>query len=452
MTVGSPMKILLTFALPLMAGNVFQQLYTVVDTMILGKYLGVEALAAVGSSDYLNWFTFGTILGLAQGFSIKMAQDFGARDYASLRKCIGNSVVLAFILSVLIAVVSYVITDPVLKLLQTPDSIRGGGVLYLHILFIGMPIIMMYNLMASILRSLGDARTPLQAMITTSFINIGLDLLFVMVFQWGIAGAAAATVISWLCGGVYCFFVLRKVDILTFSGADFAPDGKLYGRLMYLSMPMAFQNMVIAFGGMIVQFVVNGFGVAFIAGVVASNKLYGVLEIAASSYGYAMMTYMGQNLGARNYDRLKRGMKSSVLLSVLTSLTIAVFIIGLGKFILSGFISADSPQLYEETMNVAYKYLVIMASFLPVLYILYSVRSALQGMGNTIVPLVSGVGEFAARCGSAILLPILISPIAMLFAEPAAWIAADLVLIPGYLRMMKRVKQELLEAKEKAES
>lgn len=445
MTVGSPMKILLTFALPLMAGNVFQQLYTVVDTMILGKFLGVEALAAVGSSDYVNWFTFGTVMGLAQGFAIKMAQDFGAKDYPALRKGIGNSAVLAIGLSILLAVVSFVITEPALKLLQTPDSIRGGGVLYLHVLFIGMPIYMVYNLLAGVLRSLGDAKTPLKAMITTAGINICLDFLFVMVFRWGIAGAATATVISWACGGCYCLLVLRKIDIMTFKRDDFVPGAKLCKKLMVLSMPLAFQNMVLAFGGMIVQYVVNGFGVAFIAGVVATNKLYGILEVAATSYGFAMLTYMGQNYGAGNYQRLKSGIRSGLILSTLTSLTIMFFMIVFGKVILSGFISSDSPEMVEEAMRVAYNYLVIMASALPVLYVLYAVRSSLQGMGNTMVPLISGVGEFVARCGSAIILPILFDSIALLFAEPAAWLAADLVLVPGFIIMMRRVKQELTQ-------
>lgn len=448
MTAGNPVRILLAFSLPLMAGNVFQQLYTVIDTMILGKFLGVQALAAVGSADYLNWFILGSVYSLAQGFSIKMAQDFGARDHASLRKCVGNSIILSIICAVVIALVSEVITDPVLKLLQTPDEIRPGGVLYLRILFGGIPLIMMYNLFACILRALGDARTPLYAMIITSFINIGLDLLFVMGFGWGIAGAASATIISWGCASIYCLYFIRKIDVLAMGKSDYQVDGQLTKKLMGLSVPLVFQNMVIAVGGMIVQFVVNGFGVTFIAGVVATNKLYGVLEIAASSYGFAMLTYMGQNLGARDLPRMKSGLKSGLVVALLTSLTITLAMVVFGKFILSGFISSDSPEVYAETMNVAYQYLCIMSGGLPVLYLLYVVRSSLQGMGNTFVALLSGIAEFVARCSCAVILPIFFSAVGMLFAEPAAWLAADFVLVPGYIIVMRKVRKQLSAPKE----
>lgn len=450
MTVGNPMKILLTFALPMMAGNIFQQMYTTVDTMILGKFLGVEALASVGASDSFNWLTFGTVWGLAQGFSIKMAQDFGAKDYASLRKCVGNSILMALILAFTVGTLGFISTDKVLQFLNTPDDIRAGGVSYLRTLFIGMPIVMMYNLFASILRALGDAKTPLYAMIATSMINIGLDLLFVMGFKWGIVGAAAATVISWVCGTIFCLLVIRRIDILALSKEDFVLDLKLCGRQMGLGLPVAFSNTVIACGTLVVQFIINGFGVAFIAGIAAGNKLYGLLEVAASSYGNAMLTYMGQNKGALNYKRLKSGMRSALGLAVCTSLIISVCIIVFGRFILSGFISAESPALYDETMKIAYRYLFLMACALPILYILYVYRCALQGLGNTIIPLVSGGAELAARCLTAIFLPILFNPMALLWDEPSAWLAADLVLIPGYYIILRKVKREM-EAK-KAEN
>ena len=438
MTEGTPGKLILTFALPLMAGNVFQQLYTVVDTMVVGKYLGVSALAAVGASDWLNWMMLGIVQGFAQGFAIRMAQDFGAEKYDSLRKVIGNSGVLAFVSSLLLVLIGQLAARPVLTLLHTPDAIIENALLYLRILFAGLPIVMAYNLFASILRSLGDGKTPLQAMVVASFTNIALDLLFVMVFQWGIAGAAAATLIAQLVSGLYCLHHILKIDILKIGKKDFEPQGILCGKLMLLGLPMAFQNCIIAIGGMILQFVINGFGVLFIAGFTATNKLYGILEMAATSYGYSMITYAGQNLGAGKSDRIRKGLRAALGIALGTSVAIALIMLVFGRFFLSWFISG-TPEEVEQTMQIAYFYLAIMSVSLPILYILHVVRSTIQGMGNTMLPMLSGVVEFIMRTGTALLLPPVLGEIGIFFAEPAAWIGADIVLVISYFAVSRKL-------------
>ena len=441
MTEGNPAKLILAFALPLMAGNVFQQLYTVVDTMVVGKYLGVNALAAVGASDWLNWMMLGIVQGFAQGFSIRMAQDFGAEKYDSLRKVIGNSGVLAFISSLLLVVIGQLAARPVLTLLHTPDAIIGNALLYLRILFAGLPIVMAYNFFASILRSLGDGKTPLQAMVVASFTNIVLDLLFVMVFQWGIAGAAAATLIAQLVSGLYCLHHILKIDILKIKKKDLEPQGALCGKLMLLGLPMAFQNCIIAIGGMIVQFVINSFGVLFIAGFTATNKLYGILEMAATSYGYSMTTYAGQNLGAGKSDRIRKGLRAALGIALGTSVVIALVMLVFGRFFLSWFISG-TPEEVEQTMQIAYFYLAIMSVSLPILYILHVVRSTIQGMGNTMLPMLSGVVEFIMRTGAALLLPLVLGEIGIFFAEPAAWIGADVVLVISYFMVSRKLPED----------
>ena len=223
MTEGKPTSLILTFALPLMAGNVFQQLYTVVDTMVVGKYLGVGALAALGAADWLNWMMLGIIQGFTQGFAILMSQEFGAQRYEQLKKVIGNSALLALLSSLLLVLVGQLVARPILILLQTPDAIMGGSLLYLRIMFLGLPIVMAYNLFACILRSLGDGKTPLQAMVVASLTNIALDLIFVMLFHWGIAGAAGATLIAQLISGLYCLYHILQIDFLKMNGEDFAP-------------------------------------------------------------------------------------------------------------------------------------------------------------------------------------------------------------------------------------
>ena len=441
MTGGTPGKLIFTFALPLMLGNVFQQLYTVVDTMVVGKYLGVDALAALGASDWLNWMMLGIVQGLTQGFAILMARAFGAGDRGRLRDVVGSSALLSAVFSLLLVGLGQLAARPVLLLLQTPGDILPNTLLYLRIMFMGVPIVTAYNLLACILRSLGDGRTPLEAMVVASATNIGLDLLFVMVFQWGIAGAAAATLIAQLVSGLFCLYHVSKLELLRLERSNFRLEAGETMRLLGLGFPMAFQNCVISIGGMIVQFVVNGSGVLFIAGFTASNKLYGVLEIAATSYGYAMITYVGQNLGARKYQRVRQGMRAALAIALATSVVIAAVMLALGRGILSWFISG-TPQEVEQTMSIAYFYLSVMSWALPILYILHVVRSAIQGMGNTALPMVSGVVEFVMRTATALCLPLAVGEIGIFFAEPAAWIGADVVLVTSYLIVAGKVLRE----------
>ncbi len=438
MTEGKPLKLIFSFALPLMIGNVFQQLYTVVDTMVVGQVLGVNALAALGASDWLNWMMLSVIQGFSQGFSILMAQEFGAGNKKRLKKVVGNAMALSAVSAVFLLILGEVMIFPVLKLLHTPDAIISQSLLYLRIMFAGVPIVMAYNLFASILRALGDGRTPLYAMITAAAINIVLDLIFVMGFGWGIAGAAAATVIAQFSSGLYCYFYIRKIEMLSLNREDFRLEKGLDVKLFFLGLPMAFQNAIISVGGMIVQTVVNGFGVIFIAGFTATNKLYGVLEVAATSYGYAMITYVGQNLGAGKVDRIRRGMRAALGIAVLTAAVIAACMLFFGQGILGCFISGE-PQEVEMTMGIAYHYLSIMSICLPVLYILHVIRSALQGMGDTLMPMASGIAEFVMRTGTAVALPLVIGEEGIFYAEILAWMGADVILAGSYFVRMRKM-------------
>ena len=439
MTTGKHGKMILAFSLSLVAGNVFQQLYTVVDTMVVGKFLGVSALAALGASDWLNWLMLGVIQGLTQGFGIRMAQEFGANRMDDLKRSVGSAAVLSMLSAVVLVAAGQMFAGPVLTLLQTPQEIIGYSLLYLRIMFAGVQIVMLYNLLACILRSLGDSRTPLNAMIVASVTNIVLDYLFVLGFGWGIAGAAAATLIAQAVSSAFCFYHIKKIAFLKLARTDFHLQRELSGRLFMLGLPMAFQNGIIAIGGMIVQFVVNGYGVIFIAGFTATNKLYGLLEIAGTSYGYAMVTYVGQNLGAGRHDRIKSGMRAAMGIAMATSAFIAVCMLVFGKYLLGLFISG-TPEVVEQTMRIAYFYLAVMSVCLPVLYVLHVTRSALQGMGNTVLPMLSGVAEFVMRTLSVIFLPMLLGEVGIFFAEIAAWLGADVVLVISYFSQMRKLQ------------
>ena len=438
MTTGRPLPLIISFALPLMVGNIFQQLYTVVDTMVVGKALGVDALAALGATDWLYWMLLGMIQGVTQGFGILMAREFGAKQYESLRKVVGSSTSLSIIFALLFLILGQAVAKPILVLLNTPVQIMDGSLLYLRIMFLGIPIVMIYNLLATILRSLGDGQTPLYAMIVAALTNIALDILFVLVLHLGIAGAAVATLIAQGISSIYCLQKIRKINFMTLKKKHFALEPALAGQLLSLGSPMAAQNAIIAVGGMIIQGVVNGYGVAFIGGFTAANKLYGVLEIAATSYGYAMITYVGQNLGAARIERIKTGMAWAIAVALATSALIAAVMLGFGQYIIGAFISG-TPEEAAAATKVGVTYLSVMSICLPILYILHVTRSAVQGMGNTVLPMVSGIAEFIMRTGGVLILPALMGENGIFIAEVLAWLGADLILVPSYFVMVKRI-------------
>lgn len=441
LTEGKPWRLLLLFSLPLIAGNIFQQMYTMVDTAVVGKVLGVEALAALGAVDWLNWLTLGVIQGFAQGFSILMAQRFGAGEYGRLRRVITNAIFLAVVCAAVLTVASESMAGAVVSLLRTPEEIRPISMAYLRILFAGLPVVMAYNLSAAILRALGNGRKPLIAMVVASLTNIVLDFLFVMGFGWGVQGAAIATLIAQCLSAFYCIWHIRRIDAIRLERGDWKLEGALCARLMTFGLPMAFQNTVISVGGMIVQTIVNGFGVTFIAGVTATNKLYGILEVAATSYGYAMTTYSGQNLGAGKIRRISEGMRVGLGIALITSVAIAAAMLGFGRWILAWFMP-EGAQESAQALDVAYRYLAIMSVCLPVLYILHITRSCIQGLGNTVLPMASGMAEFAMRTGAALLLPLFFGEDGILFAEILAWAGADVILIPSYFYMVRRLPKE----------
>lgn len=436
MTKGNPLSLFIRFALPLMAGNIFQQMYILVDTAIVGNGVGVEALASIGAADWLNWLVLGTASGFTQGFSILIAQTYGAKDKQRLGQAVKISFILACILSIILTVCSFTFMRPVLSLLGTPSEVKSGAIQYLTVIFGGIIITMMYNLFSGILRSLGDSKTPLIAMIIGAITNVILDCLFVYVFHLGITGAAIATMIAQMMAMFYCGIAVKKLKLFEMS---ISFDQKLAWHLLKLGIPVALQNLIISVGGLGLQSIVNGYGVNFIAGYTASNKLYGLLEFAAISYGYAVATYVGQNLGAKQYDRIRLGMKKAIQLSIVTSLAVSGLMIAFGKHLLNLFISPTASNRVE-VLSVGYTYLVIMALFLMALFLLYMYRSALQGMGNTVIPMVSGIVELMMRLSIAMVLTRWIGGTGIFFGEVSAWMGAMTLLGFFYYRDIKKYK------------
>jgi len=441
MTTGKIIPMLIAFAIPIMGGNLCQQLYTVVDTMIVGRFLGVSALAAVGAGGWVTWMLLGAIMGLSEGFANPVAQAFGAGDRERVRKTMANSLVLSGIISIILMVLGQLIMIPMMKLLNIPDEIFAMALLYLRIYYIGAPAMMAYNYAACHLRALGNSKDPVKAVIIASVTNIVLDILFVGPMGMGIAGAVIATIIAQVFAAVYSFICLFKIDFVRFEKGDFALQSSLCGRLLYMGVPMAFQNVIVSVGGIILQLVVNLYGITFIAGWTATCRLYGLLEVAGLSLAYALTTFVGQNRGAGKLDRTREGIRKAMILALCTSVVLAVIFITFGKYILMLFISG-TPQEVEATMNVAYRYLFMMSLFLPTLYCLHIIKCALVGLGNSTCPMWSGVAELFMRAAGALVLPYLWGEMSLFFAEPFAWISADVVMVLGYFMYMKKIEDK----------
>lgn len=438
MTQGNPLKLLLRFALPLMFGNVFQQLYTVVDTAIVGRGVGMDALAALGGVDWLNWMMLGIAQGFTQGFSVRIAQKFGEGDRAGLQLFMGQSAAASAVLAVLCTVLGQLTLPAFLLFLRVPETLAPMASLYTRILIAGLPAVFFFNYCSSALRAVGDSKTPLIAMAVAAVTNIVLDLVAVFLLHWGIAGAAIATVMAQCLSGVICVIKIRRISQLRFTKADVVPRRDILGNLFKIGTPAAGKNWMVALGGMAVMTVVNTFGTAFIAGFTASNKLYGLLEIAALSYGYAIITYVGQNYGAARFDRISAGMKSAAVLAVATALVISAGMFLFGRPITMLFISTENPAEAALAGEIAFRYLCVMASCLPVLYILYLLLSALQGLGDSVRPMISGAAELGLRVAVAGIVAYTGYKTGIFYAEIAAWLGATGYLLYHYRKRMKK--------------
>lgn len=431
MTQGSPVSLIFFFSLPLMIGNIFQQLYTTIDSIIVGRFVGVSALAAIGASDWIYWMILWSIHGLTQGFGILIAQDFGSDNKKRLREIICSVISLAVLFSILLTVIPLAMISPVLTLLHTPPAIFSETQLYLRILFGGNAVVIAFNTSSSILRSLGNSKLPLLAMVIAALTNIALDLLFVVKFQFGIAGAAAATLLAQFLAFLICLFPLLHLPLIHPTYADWRACSRHFMRLCRFSIPLAVQNSIIALGGMFVQNVLNGLGVSFVAAVTAANKINGILESIATALGYGLGTFIAQNYGAGKTARIHAGLRVSVALSALFAVCISVFCIIIGKNIIGLFLS-NSENNFQTILALSYQYLKILCTGLFILFLVHLYRNALQSLGNTIGPVLSGITELVTRMIGAIAFPFLWGQTGIFYCEVFAWIGTAVVLMFAY--------------------
>ena len=443
MTQGNPTKLLIGFALPMMFGNLFQQMYSLVDTLVVGRGVGVKGLSAVGSAGWLDWFFLGNIMGLMQGFMVLISQRFGAGDLKGMRKAVAMSLYLAIAATAVFTVVALVTARPILDLLKTPSETVGMSHSYIRVIFMGIPIIAAYNLLASVLRALGNSKVPLVAIVIASVMNIGLDLMFVLWFDWGVVGAAAATVVAQLFSAVFCFIAVLRVPELKLCAEDFRIEWGVIGKLLKLGLPLMFNSFVISVGGLVVQYIVNGFGPIFVAAITAANRVCGLIEQAGVSIATAAGTFAGQNFGAKKLDRIKLGVRRAMMISVGIAWILGGIVIAFARPIIRFFVD-DEPEIVVQVVEQAHPYLVIICGFLWILYILFVYRTTLQGMGNSIIPFVSGLVELACRIGIVFALTGFFGEYGVYFSEVSAWLGAAVLLVISYCIVMRKNEKKLL--------
>ncbi|NLB36950.1 MAG: MATE family efflux transporter [Clostridiales bacterium] len=442
MTKGKPLKLIVSFCVPILLGNVFQQFYNMVDSIVVGQFVGKGALAAVGSTGSLSFLILGFVGGICTGFSIPVAQSFGAGDHATMRRYLANIIYLCAFVAIVVTAITLLLTGWILRVMNTPEDIFKDAYTYIIIIFGGLSAIIFYNMLAAVLRAIGDSRTPLYFLILSALLNIALDLIFVILCSMGVMGVAIATVISQLVSGLLCLLhIKRHFYILHLRREDMKFDRKLCARLMYIGLPMGFQFSITAIGSIMLQSAVNSLGSDIVAAVTAAVKVQLMIVQPSEAIGITMATYCGQNLGAGEIERIRNGVRKGVEIGLIYS--IMGFFIGhyAGKYIALLFLKKSEIAVLA---NVAF-FLKYNSIFYPTLSLIFILRNTIQGLGYSVPAMLAGLVELIARGVFGFFMVPKFGFWAVCFAHPAAWIEADIVLIPVYIYVIRRLKSKKVE-------
>lgn len=438
MTKGSPMKLIVGFSFPLLLGFLFQQFYNLVDTVIVGRFLGVNDLAAVGATGSINFLIIGFCMGVCNGFSIPISQKFGARDYESMRKYVANCLWLGILFSVVMTAVTLWFCKDILILMKTPGNIIEGAYTYIWIIFLGIPTVYLYNIVAGIIRALGDSKTPVVFLVLSSVINIVLDLFFIINLKMGISGAAWATVISQGISGIGCLaYMIRKFELLHVQKGEWAPNFPMIGTLCGMGVPMGLQYSITAIGSVVLQSATNALGSSAVAAVTAGSKLANFFSCPYEALGSTMATYGGQNIGAGRLDRIGKGLKSCVILG--TVYFAAAFIISVlfGDSLALLFVESSETEIITN----AKMFLVFNTAFYFLLCLVNGIRFLIQGMGFPFFAILAGIFEMIARTVTGFVLVPMLGFTGVCLGSPIAWLLADLFLVPAYFHVSRVLKK-----------
>lgn len=435
LTYGNPLKQIFFFSLPLIFGTLFQQIYSFADTVIVGRCLGMNALAAVGATYSLNFLTLGFLQGACVGFGIPVAQSFGAKDEENIHRYLWNGAWLCLVLSILMTASMLAISGTLLTILHTPDSIMRDAKIYIDIIFIGIPATALYNYSASVLRALGDSRHPFYFLLFSSLLNIALDYIFILPFNMGVSGAAAATVLSQLVSGLLnTWWLFRKTGLIHIRRKEMSPSPAHVKQLCIIGLPMGLEYSVSAIGAVIMQDAINSFGSTAVAAQTAGEKIRQMFTLPMESVGMAMATYVGQNFGAGRIDRIKKGIRSGLLIQILYCI-FSWIVIYFSKNALAYFVLGDSGS---AALPQAVEYLTIISSLFIFHGSLMIFRNTLQGLGYSIHAVLSGVGELVGRALGGFIAVTAVGYIGICYANPLAWFFALLYCMIMVRHMLKK--------------
>ena len=458
LTKGSPLRQIFLFSLPFLIGNAFQQLYNVADMVIVGRILGPEAYTAVGSTSSLVWFASGAIQSLTIGFSVISAQHFGARDEEGVKRAFGASIWLSAIISTVMAVLCALLARPILTLLRTPDDIIDRAYGYIVWIFMGLVATALFNLLSNMIRSLGDSRTPLYFLVIACVINIALDVVFIAFCGMDTDGAGLATVTAQLLSGLMCIVYIKwKQPLLHISRGDLKWDPSMNERLLKVGIPMAFLNMVLSVGSIVMQFVTNGLGTVYVTAHTTGSKLENFVTLPILSFGSAVSVFAAQNYGAGKYERVVEGAKRTNLICVYWGLIACAIMIPFGRF----FVSLLAGEVADSVVRNAYFYILANTTLIFIVSPLVVYKNILQAVGRTTLTMVSGFTEVVGRAGLSMVVLLLMNGmhlfdtetgfLVMCFASPLAWLLGLLTVLPDYVRMKREFRRLTREREAEAE-
>ena len=434
MTSGSPMKMILSFTFPIFIGNVFQQFYNMADAVIVGKFVGTKALAAVGSTGTIMFLIYGFVVGMTAGFTVLTAQKFGAGDMRAMRQTVAGASILSLIVGVILTAAFMILMKPWLMAMNTPADIFADAYAYIMIVSAGILAQMLYNLLASVLRALGNSKVPLYFLILSALLNIVLDLVLIIVFHMGAAGAAVATVVSQGVSGLLCLvYIVKCVPVLRMSRDDWRPSGHLLKMQMRIGIPMALQYSITAIGTMMVQSSLNILGSTLVAAYTAAGKIEQVVSQAYVALGTTLATYSAQNIGAGDVPRIRRGFRATTWIGVIYSFAAAALVMTVGKYMTYLFVSED-VELIMDSVDL---YLKCAGSLFIPLAIVNIYRNGIQGLGYGLLPMMAGVAELVGRGVMSVIAAQQKSYLGVCLASPAAWVLAAALLIGMYFYVIK---------------
>lgn len=443
MTVGSPTRDIIHFAVPLICGYILQQMYLIIDAAIVGRFIGVNALAAVGASSSIMFLIMGFCNGSCAGFAIPVAQEFGAKDYSKMRAYVSNALRIAAVIAVVITIITCIFCERILKIVNTPADIFHDAWLFLMLNFLAIPFTIAYNILSGFIRALGDSKQPFYFLIASSGVNILLDFLLIIAFGMGVEGAGIATMLSQMFASALCaLYIKKRMRILIPQGRERAYDDKKIGKLLNSGIPMGLQFSITAIGIIMLQSANNALGTVYVASFTAAMRVKYLFTCVYENIGVAMATYCGQNIGARKLERIKLGISSAVKIMLIYFAVTLIVIYFFADDMMLLFVKSTESEIISN----AAMYMRISSYFFPVLGILTILRYSLQGLGFSNLSMLSGVMEMIARCGVSLWLVPAFLFLGVCYGDPTAWIAADLFLVPAIIIVYKKLKKRLARA------